>query len=211
MARKTGELMGLARFAKSAAVAAVLSAVGASATLAATFDGIFSLSGSSFAEPGLVMQTSAQTGAMTFQLDTVGQSITLDLFDIWTNENRANGNNTQTDSLVADFTFASLGTSGAATGATTGHGGIIQYASLAWAGPVMLNFGNGGLLSIALNDANFAYGLFAFGRGQANGATVQATVTLLATPVPVPLPASGLALIAALGAGSIVARRRRAA
>src|SRR5690606_29481429 len=79
VARKTGELMGLARFAKSAAVAAVLSAIGASAALAATFDGIFSLSGSSFAEPGLVMQTSAQTGAMTFQLDTVGQSITLDL------------------------------------------------------------------------------------------------------------------------------------
>lgn len=204
-----GDRMRIVKVLKSAALAVVFAGAGTSAALAATFNGIFSLSGSSFSEPGLVMATSTQSGSVSFQLDTVGQSATFDLFDIWANERRANGNNTRTSSLVAAFTFAGIGASGSATGSTTGHGGLIQYASLAWGAPVLLNFGNGGVLSIVLGNANFSYGLGGFGQGQANGATIQATATLVATPVP--LPASGLALIAALAGAGLVARRRRAA
>lgn len=201
--------MGIAVFARSAALAALLAGIGASASLAATFNGIFSLSGSSFAEPGLVVQTSTTSGAFSFDLDTAGQSTSFNLFDIWTNENRANGNNTRTSTLAAGFTFASLGAGGTVTGATAGHGGVIQYASLAWGQPLTLNFGNGGVLSIALKNADFAYGLFGLGRGQANGATIQATATLVTAPAPapVPLPASGLLLLAALGGARAFFRR----
>lgn len=201
--------MGIARLFKSAALAVVIAGAGAPAALAATFNGIFSLSGSAFSEPGLVMATSAQSGSVSFQLDTVGQSVTFDLFDIWATERRANGNNTRTSSLVAAFDFAGIGASGSATGSTAGHGGLIQYASLAWGAPILLNFGHGGVLSLTLSDATFSYGVLGFGRGQPNGATIQATATLVATPVP--LPASGFALMAALAAAGLVARRRRAA
>lgn len=201
--------MGIARLFKSAALAVVIAGAGVPAALAATFNGIFSLSGSSFSEPGLVMATSTQSGSVSFQLDTVGQSVTFDLFDIWATERRANGNNTRTSSLVAAFTFAGIGASGSVTGTTQGHGFLIQYASLAWGAPVLLNFGNGGVLSLALSDADFSYGFLGFGQGQANGATIQATATLVATPVP--LPASGLALMAALAGAGLFARRRRAA
>ena len=201
--------MGIAKILKSAALAVVIGGAGAPAALAATFNGVFSLSGSSFSEPGLVVATSTQSGSVGFQLNTAGQSTTFDLFDIWTDENRANGNNTRTSSLVAAFTFAGIGASGSASGSTTGHGGATNYASLVWGAPLLLNFGNGGVLSIMLGNANFSYGLGGFGQGQANGATIQATATLVATPVP--LPASGLALIAALGGAGLVARRRRTA
>lgn len=200
--------MGIRSGLASAAVAALMLAASALGAKAATFNGIFSLSGSSFSEPGLVMATSTQSGSVNFQLNTVGQSVTVDLFDIWATERRANGNNTRTSSLLADFTFAGIGASGSATGSTAGHGGIIQYASLAWGAPILLNFGNGGILSLALSNANFSTGFFGFGQGQANGATIQATATLVAAPVP--LPASGLALGAALVAAGAFVRRRRA-
>lgn len=206
---ENGDGMGVANVVKSAVLALALSGAGASAALAATFNGIFSLSGSSFSEPGLVVATSTQSGSVNFQLDTAGQSVTFDLFDIWATERRANGNNRQTSSLLVDFTFAGIGASGSATGSTAGHGGIIHYASLAWGGPILLNFGNGGILSLVLDNANFSAGFLGFRQGQANGATIRATATLVAAPVP--LPASGLALGAALvGAGAFVRRRRPA-
>lgn len=176
---------------------------------AATFNGVFSLSGSSFREPGLVMATSATSGAVGFQLDTAGQSVTFDLFDIWATERRVNGNNSRTSSLVADFTFSGIGASGSATGSTTGHGGATQHASLVWGAPVVLTFGNGGILSLVLGDASFSQGRGGLGQGQANGATIRATATLVAAPVP--LPASGLALLGALGGAAAFLRRGRRA
>lgn len=194
---------------KSAAVTASLVIATAPAALAATFNGLFSLSGSALHEPGLVMATSTTGGSVSFQLDTAGQSTSFDLFDIWAAERRVNGNNTRVSSLDAAFDFAGIGASGSATGATTGHGGPIQYASLAWGAPILLNFGHGGVLSIVLEDANFSYGLLGLGQGQSNGATIRATATLIAAPVP--LPASGLVLLAALGgAGAMLRRGRRA-
>ena len=195
---------------KSAVVSAVVFGASSLGVNAATFDGLFSLSGSSFSEPGLRMATSAQSGAFSFQLDNAGQSVTFDLFDIWANENRVNGNNTRISTLLADFSFAGIGASGTATGSTAGHNNFFTHnASLAWGGPVLLNFGNGGVLSIVLNGATFSSGLFGLGQGQANGATIQATATLVAAPVP--LPASGLVLLGALAGGGAFLRRLRKA
>ncbi len=204
-----GEQMRLVSIARSAVVSAAIFAGSVAAAQAATFNGIFSLSGSSFSEPGLVMATSATSGAFSFQLDTAGQSVTFDLFDIWATEKKANGNNTRTSSMLADFTFSSIGATGSSTGSTTGHGGATQYASIVWGAPITLNFANGGILSLVLGDANFSYGTGGLGQGQGNGATIRATATLVATPVP--LPASGLVLLGALGgAGAFLRRRRRA-
>lgn len=200
---------------------ALLSAVAllgsAIAAEAATYNGIFSLSGSSFGEPGLVMATSASSGAFSFDLDTAGQSTTFTLFNIWATEASVSGNNTQTSNIQAAFNFAGIGAGGTVNGSTRGVSsffGIIQNASLSWAGPLVLNFGNGGVLSIALSgNTNFNTGIFRLSNGPANGAMVTATATLVSAPLPapVPLPASGLALLGALGgAGAFLRRRRRA-
>ncbi|MEI2808152.1 hypothetical protein [Albidovulum sp.] len=201
--------MRLASIAGAALLSAAALAGSSVAGQAATFNGVFSLSGSSFREPGLVMATSTTSGAVGFQLDTVGQSVSFDLFDIWAAERRVNGNNTRTSSLLADFTFSGIGASGSATGSTTGHGGATQHASIAWGAPVVLTFGNGGILSLVLDNASFSHGTGGLSQGQANGATIRATATLVAAPVP--LPASGLALLGALGGAAAVLRRRRRA
>ncbi len=208
MVRQTVDWMRIGSFLKSAVLSAVMFGASALAAQATTFNGIFSLSGSAYVEPGLVIDTSVRSGTMGFTLD-VGDSVTFDLFDIWDTERRVNGNNTRQSSLVADFTFASLGTSGTATGTTAGHATNPQYVSLVWGGPVMLNFGNGGLLSIALTDEQFAFGVGGLNVGAAGGATVQAIATYIAAPVP--LPASGLLLVAAIGAAAVLRRRRNAA
>lgn len=201
-----------------AALSAVVSGAAASGAAAATFNGLFTLGGSSFGEPGLVMGTSAQSGAFSVDLDTSGQSVTFDLFTIWAKETSTAGNNTQTSTLQAAFDFAGIGASGAVTGSTRGVStffGLFQNASLTWGGPAVLNFGNGGVLSIALgNTTSFSAGFLGLSTAPANGATVRATVTLVSapTPAPVPLPASGVLLLASLGgAGAFLRRRRRAA
>lgn len=200
-----------------AVLSAVVSGAAAFSAAAATFNGIFSLSGSSFSEPGLVMGTSASSGAFSFDLDTAGQSTTFNLFKIWATEASVSGNNTQTSNLQAAFTFAGIGAGGTVNGSTKGVSalfGILQNASLTWAGPLVLNFGNAGVLSIALSgNTSFNSGFFGLSAGSANGATITATATLVSAPMPapVPLPASGLVLLGALGgAGAFLRRRRRA-
>lgn len=199
--------MRLVSIAGSALLSAAVLAGSLVAGQAATFNGVFSLSGSSFSEPGLVMATSATSGAVSFQLDTAGQSVSFDLFDIWATERRVNGNNTRTSSMLADFTFAGIGASGSATGSTRGYNGPTHYGSIAWGAPVVLSFANGGILSLVLDNASFSHGTGGLSQGQANGATIRATATLVAAPVP--LPASGLALLGALGGAAAVLRRRR--
>ncbi len=207
--------MGMTHLLRTAAIAAIIAGASSPGASAATFNGVFNLGGTSFGEPGLVMATSAPSGAFSFDLDTAGQSVTFDLFDIWAAEASASGNNTQTSTLQAGFTFAGIGAAGSTTGNTRGHNAFfIHYASVTWGGPALLSFGNGGLLSIALGNATFSGGFFGLAQGQGNGATIQATATLVSEslpPTPVPLPASGLVLLGALGgAGAILRRRRRA-
>lgn len=198
------------KFIGSAVVSAMIVAGSAVAGQAATFNGIFSLGGSSFNEPGLVVATSAQSGGFSFQLDTAGQTTTFDLFDIWTNENRANGNNLRTGSLLADLSFVGIGAAGTISGATTGvRSGGSDYGSLTWGAPLVVSFANGAQLSIVLDNAIFSQGAGRFAQGQANGATIRATATMVVAPVP--LPASGVVLLGTLGAAGAFLRRRRRA
>ena len=90
------------------------------AAAAVTFNGTFSLSGSSFSEPGLVIDTSTQNGTYNFDL-TSGQSTTFNLLDIWTDENRVNGNNTSTQSSVADVKLWAFAAKAIAEGPAHGN------------------------------------------------------------------------------------------
>lgn len=208
MVRETVEQMRFATKLKTVFLSAVLLGVSALAGQAATINGVFSLSGTSFNEPGLVVTTSTRSGSFQVQLN-VGQSATVDLFNIWTTENRVNGNNARQSVLQAAFTFASLGASGTANGVTQGNGTTAQFGSVNWGSPILVSFGNGGLLSLALNDASFSAGTNRLTSGPANGATIRATATLISAAVPV--PASGLMLAGALAGGAAWARRRKRA
>lgn len=192
---------------KAALSVAVLLASGVAAA-ATTFSGGFSLSGSAYTDPGLVVQTSPSSGLGSFDLQ-VGQSTTFKLFDIWTNETSVNFDDTIARTLLATFSLSSPVSSGSATGSTQGHGGILQYGTLNWAGPASLAFGNGGLLTISLSNATFNWGLFGLSPGQKHGATVYATATYAVAPVPV--PAAGVAMAGGLGLLAFFRRRRAAA
>ena len=200
--------MGIVSTFKTCAVAAAMLAGSAVAGLAATFNGSFTIGGSAFSSPGLVVNTSQMSGSTSFNLN-VGQSTTFDLFDIWTNDTVINGQDTTPQSITVGFSLSQPSTSGTVTGSSRGNSAFIfQWGSVDWQAPVMLAFGNGGMLSIALSNETFNFGILGLGAGQANGATVQATATYVSAPAPIPLPAAGFGLLAGLGALGMVRRRR---
>lgn len=202
--------MGIVSGLKTCALAAAFAAGSAAAAVAATFNGGFTIGGSAFSAPGLVVNAGPASGSASFNLD-VGQSVTFDLFDIWTNDTFVSGSDTTPQSIAVDFSFAQIGASGTVNGTTTGTNAFLfQYGSVNWQAPLQLAFGNGGLLSISLSNEIFNFGLFGLNAGAANGATVQATATYVSAPAPVPLPAAGLGLLAGLGGLALVRRRRMA-
>ncbi|WP_295403597.1 VPLPA-CTERM sorting domain-containing protein [uncultured Thiocystis sp.] len=157
---------------------------------AATFSGSFNLSGSAFSDPGLVIQVAPNPGNFTFDLD-VGQSTTVDLFDIWTNEGSLQNDDLASSSIAAAFNFTNPLTSGNLSGTSFGSVNWLwllqtQTGNVDWNNPLNLTFGSGGLLSITLNDADFNKGYYKLNPGRNNGATISATFTYSAAPVPLP-------------------------
>jgi hypothetical protein len=188
------------------AAGVAVAAMPAQASISFTLDN-YTVSANSGA--GLVVQTAdVLSQPYGFDLDGVGDSVTVDLFEIWTPEQQLDLDDVfpQVISVAFDFiapqpSFGGLSTG--VTGAATiliGSGGY-----LSWDGPIVLNFGpNGdGQLQISLSNEIFNpwFGTN-FRPGQAYGATVEAEFTLLAeasAPV-VPEPTtilvwSGLALM----------------
>lgn len=199
--------MGIRSGLRKTVLAAIAVAASAVAAAAATFNGTFSLGGSAFSDPGLVVNASPTTGSSSFSLN-VGQSTTFNLFRIWTDETSVQYDDTIAQSIFASFTLTQPVASGTVSGVTDGNWGLLQYGTLNWGGPLMLSFGNGGLLSIALSNATFNWGLFGLTPGMHRGATVTATATYVAAPVPV--PAAGALLLGGLGAMALMRRRRKA-
>lgn len=183
----------------------------AAAWSAVSFTGSFGITGNALSDPGLVVETNRAGGGLNFTLD-VGNTFSMPLFDIWTNETSVNADDTVPENLRVSFNFSTVG-AGAVDGTTVGVRalrGLIQYGQVVWNNPVILTFGET-RLSVSLTDAVFNTGLAGLDNGSGSGATVLANFTLLSAPAPspVPLPASALLLLGGLGAGGLTLRLRR--
>lgn len=173
-------------------------------------------------DPGLVVNSQdLADNPFSFDLNE-GESVTFDLFKIWTDESAINDDDevAQPISVLFDFTlpYSVSGSVGGQTdGATEGLWGFYQQGMLTWNGPLELFFGdnNDGLITIELSDETFNEGhWWGLEEGLCHGAKVEATITLVsdATPASVPEPGS-LALmgIGLLGFGMRARRQRKAA
>ncbi|WP_284162908.1 VPLPA-CTERM sorting domain-containing protein [Frigidibacter sp. SD6-1] len=194
--------------AKSVALG-VYFALFAGAAEAATINATFSLSGSAFSNPGLEVETSAGSGSFSVTL-AQGQSQTLNLFSLWTEEPTVDPDDLVARQISAAFSLTNYTASGTVNGTTVGTSlfGVLQWGQLNWSAPLTLNYGNGGQLQITLSNGPFNLGFLGLATGALNGLNVTATITNLVEPAPVPLPASGLALLVGLGCVPLVRRRR---
>lgn len=143
---------------------------------------------------GLPINTLGVAVPKTFSLNP-GDSVTFDLFQIWTNESSLDSNDSTPKPIDVHFTFnpPTPATSGDVTGYTEGNSsglfGWYQSGQVTWNGPVVVTFGNGGQYTVSLSNETFNDG-WGLDSGQGNGATVQATLTYsLANPDPPPAPA----------------------
>ena len=201
--------------------AAVASTLTAGVAHAVSFGGTYNVQAHD-SDPGLVIQVGPQSGSFAFDLNNPGDTAWVNLFDIWTNEGDVGGDDIIAQSITVDFDFT-LPTSfgGTVTGETVGESDwgwewifLVnkQSGNLTWlTSPLELEFGNGGLLSVALNDATFNKGLYGLDEGYADGATVKAKFKLLEAPTPVPVPAALPLLASALGCLGLLGWTRRRA
>jgi hypothetical protein len=200
---------------KKLLAATAVTALMTTGAYAATFSGSFAISGDAFSDPGLVVSANPTSGTGTFNIANVGESITFALFDIWTAEGTVNSDDLIPQSINVDFDMTSPEANGTLGGSSVGESmffGLFQGGSVSWGSPLSLLFGNGGQLDLALNDADFNWGLFGTTPGQKHGATINLTATYVSESIaPVPLPATGLLLIAGLGGLAVARRRKKAA
>jgi hypothetical protein len=158
------------------------------------------------ADPGLVVwaNPSFSDADITFDLSSVGQSVSKTLFRIGTNETAFNlEDDLKQYAIQVAFNFSAPAVSGTALG-VTGAGWLIKgFGYVDWKDPLKLAFGSTGVLAVTLQDTKF---------GLPGSADVKATFTLLKADTPTfSTPEPGVMLLLLIGAGAVgLARRRKA-
>jgi hypothetical protein len=163
-------------------------------------------------DPGLVLQTAnILSTPFNFSLNE-GDSVTKNLFSIWTNEKDVGSDDKVHKNASVSFSFTAPSPSfgGTVEGETFGvYSGSwffnTQYGKLEWDGVVEIPFGNLGLLNASLDAVKFNWGLYGLSEGYCWGADVPVTFTLEKAPSSVPEPATmlllGLGLVGLAGLG----------
>lgn len=192
--------------------AAVLSLAWVMPAYATTFTGTQTPTVNS-SNPGLVINTQSIHSNLNFTLNTVGQTISSNLFNIYTNETDVGPDDLVAKPISVAFNFTSPVFGGALTGTTFGQsfGGLVEKGVLTWnnGGAAIFNFGNGGKLQVKLNDTVFNSGRYGLDEGDCDGGTVTAQFTLLAMTSAAPEPATWAFMIFGFGAAGYSLRRRR--
>jgi hypothetical protein len=190
-----------------AALGAVLLAAGAADATA--FSGSYRLDQINTSDPGLVLATqNLAGGGMNFSLGAVGDSVSINLFKLYTPETSVDPDDLVAKPISVGFAFLSpSGVTGAdVTGATKGERlllGLVQDGVVNWNGAQTYSFGDGGQFLVTLNNATFDKGAFGL-RGEAGrGATIAATFTLISA-------ASWDLMIGGFGLAGVALRRRTA-
>lgn len=200
---------------KLAIAAAALALALPGAVSAATFNGSFNITGTAFADPGLVVRTADNANPFGFDLED-GQSTSVNLFRVWTDEVAVNDDDRQARIMDVNLSVnGANGTiSGESYGANGGLFGLFEGGRVDWGNPLALDVGTG-TLTVSLfsglfsSSTDFNWGFIDIAEGYKHGADVYAKFSYDAAPVPLP---AGLALIlSGLGALGVVGARRKAA
>ena len=132
---------------------------------------------------------------------SVGGIDVFPLFDIWTNESNITADDLITKPISVSFSFSMpVATGGPIFGTTVGSaddffGSLINdQGNVSWDSSADFSFGNGGIFRVSLSPASFNDSASAGGfgvdliPGQANGATIEATLEYVQAPNAVPVP-----------------------
>ncbi|AYJ86404.1 PEP-CTERM sorting domain-containing protein [Sphingomonas paeninsulae] len=195
------------------ACAAILTLAWSMPAYATDFTGNYSTTVNSSGS-GLLINTQRLAPDLQFTLNNVGQTVSSDLFKIYTNETDVGADDLVGQAIQVGFTFTSPAFGGVLDGTTVGERsffGLFQNGVVHWnnGGNAVFDFGNGGQLQVHLNDTSFNFGLGGLGEGIGGSGTVKANFTLNAISSAAPEPATWAFMIFGFGAAGYSLRRRR--
>lgn len=205
------------------AAAAAIALIGAaSAASATTFTGNYNTTYQQ-TDPGLVLDADTPNGALNLNLSTLGQTTSVNLFNLYTNEASVDLDDIFSKPISVAFTLGdpSAGV-GSVSGTTNGAygltlSGFFQDGNVVWDnnGNTTIDFADGAQLLVHLDDAIFNKGSSSWfnshlnpGTGGEATITAEFTLTKLASAVPEPM-SWALMLMGFGGLGAALRANRR--